>query len=67
MIIGSGLTGICAVDRLVDELIEMSETGEGTKFTIVVLEARDFCSGATGELFHVLSRWRIFPYSSVFV
>ena len=46
VVIGSGLTGVCAVDQLVEELIQKKE---GRKVKIVVLEAREFCSGATGQ------------------
>jgi len=34
------------VDQLVEELIQKKE---GRKVKIVVLEAREFCSGATGQ------------------
>ncbi|KAH8923787.1 FAD dependent oxidoreductase [Atractiella rhizophila] len=49
-VIGSGITGVC----FVWELVKMLETREdlrrkGLKFKIAILEARDFCSGATGR------------------
>ncbi|GAA5964276.1 hypothetical protein JCM3765_002794 [Sporobolomyces pararoseus] len=48
VVIGSGLTGVFAVDQLVEQL---SKTGltSSEKLKIVVLEARGFCSGATAR------------------
>lgn len=49
VVIGSGLTGTCFVDELV-RLLTGDEGGrfEGRTVKVVVLEARTFCSGATG-------------------
>ncbi|GAA5902191.1 NAD(P)/FAD-dependent oxidoreductase [Sporobolomyces salmoneus] len=46
VVIGSGLTGICAIDRLVEQLTTSAGKEE---VKIVVLEARQFCSGATAR------------------
>ncbi|ORY73644.1 FAD dependent oxidoreductase-domain-containing protein [Leucosporidium creatinivorum] len=43
VVIGSGITGICAATRLVEQVADADQ------LAIVVLEARDFCSGATGR------------------
>ncbi|BGP11666.1 hypothetical protein JCM10049v2_007586 [Rhodotorula toruloides] len=50
VVIGSGLTGTCFVDELV-RLLTGDEGGrfEGRTVKVVVLEARTFCSGATGR------------------
>ncbi|KAF6756559.1 FAD dependent oxidoreductase-domain-containing protein [Ephemerocybe angulata] len=47
VVIGSGLTGISAAYHLAKKLGETLGEGEGKR--VVVLEARDFCSGATGR------------------
>lgn len=52
VIIGSGLTGTSALRFLVEK---WEGLGNGKKAKIVVLEAREFCSGATGTLFHILA------------
>lgn len=55
VVIGSGFTGTCAAARIVDELVKSGAEGlgsgkrEGGKVRVVVVEAREFCSGATGE------------------
>ncbi|KAM0751766.1 DAO-domain-containing protein [Meredithblackwellia eburnea MCA 4105] len=52
VVIGSGLTGVSTVARLVQGLMEEEGDGviaEGKTVKIVVLEARQFCSGATGR------------------
>ncbi|GAA5938151.1 NAD(P)/FAD-dependent oxidoreductase [Sporobolomyces koalae] len=48
VVIGAGLTGTCAVDALVERLGSLP-TARSRKVTIVVLEAREFCSGATAR------------------
>jgi len=47
VVIGSGITGTCAATRLVERLLADRATS-AEQVAIVVLEARDFCSGATG-------------------
>lgn len=50
-VIGSGITGVSAAWHLVEGLKKRASEEEGEKgegLDIVVLEARDFCSGATG-------------------
>ncbi|KAK4702322.1 hypothetical protein P7C70_g3905, partial [Phenoliferia sp. Uapishka_3] len=56
VIIGSGLTGSCVAAHLVDGWLEqrkrlaLGEDAVGEKgLSIVVLDAREFCSGATGR------------------
>lgn len=50
VVIGSGITGTCAATRLVERLLAEEERETSTKqLDVVVLDARDFCSGATGE------------------
>ncbi|GAA5987116.1 hypothetical protein JCM11641_006432 [Rhodosporidiobolus odoratus] len=52
LIIGSGLTGTCAAAELVDKLIAepvRDETGRTKTTKVVAVEARTFCSGATGR------------------
>lgn len=49
VIIGSGFTGTCAAAKLVDELLAGERVRGGGKTRVVVLEAREFCSGATGK------------------
>ncbi|EIW59961.1 FAD dependent oxidoreductase [Trametes versicolor FP-101664 SS1] len=46
-IIGSGITGVSAAYHISRLLAETGDTGK--PLTVVVLEARDFCSGATGR------------------
>ncbi|KAF9263804.1 FAD dependent oxidoreductase [Marasmius fiardii PR-910] len=50
-IIGSGITGISALWYLLKGLHELKEKGieHKEKVKVMVLEARDFCSGATGR------------------
>lgn len=52
VVIGSGLTGVCAVDRLVEALCSIK--GE-RKVRVVVVEAREFCSGATGQFASIVN------------
>ncbi|GAA5870969.1 hypothetical protein JCM8547_000044 [Rhodosporidiobolus lusitaniae] len=52
VIIGSGLTGSCAAAELVEKLLEepvRDEQGRVRTVKVVVIEARKFCSGATGR------------------
>lgn len=51
VIVGSGITGVCTASHLVEELLDRGKRGvQGRrKITIVVLEAREFCGGATGR------------------
>lgn len=53
VVIGSGITGTHTAAKLVDELLAQPHT---STVRIVVLEAREFCSGATGALQPVLRR-----------
>ncbi|KAI0765583.1 FAD dependent oxidoreductase [Trametes elegans] len=46
-IIGSGITGVSAAYHLSRLVAEKGDTGKPLK--VVILEARDFCSGATGR------------------
>ncbi|KIP02321.1 hypothetical protein PHLGIDRAFT_112157 [Phlebiopsis gigantea 11061_1 CR5-6] len=46
-IIGSGITGVSAAYHLAKAVARAGE--QGTSLSVVVLEARDFCSGATGR------------------
>ncbi|KAI5476862.1 FAD dependent oxidoreductase [Pseudohyphozyma bogoriensis] len=51
VVIGTGVTGTMAADRLVEVLAEEERVAgdDGGKVKVVVLEAREFCSGATGR------------------
>jgi hypothetical protein len=59
-IIGSGITGIWTAWKLVEGLKDLSKKdgetkkGERKKWSIAVVEAREFCSGATGISFEIL-------------
>ncbi|RPD57280.1 FAD dependent oxidoreductase [Lentinus tigrinus ALCF2SS1-7] len=49
-IVGSGITGVSAAYHISRLLSEQGEDGAGAKgLKITILEARDFCSGATGR------------------
>ncbi|KAI0351289.1 FAD dependent oxidoreductase [Trametes cingulata] len=48
-IIGSGITGVSAAYHLARILAERDDADRTTPLKIVILEARDFCSGATGR------------------
>lgn len=56
VIIGSGITGTCAATRLVDQVLASAEVlGDQSatstqQLAVLMLEARDFSSGATGVL-----------------
>ncbi|GAA6059675.1 hypothetical protein JCM10212_000062 [Sporobolomyces blumeae] len=49
VVIGSGLTATCFVDRLVDDLRADGGPHSNEPVKVVVLEAREFCSGATAR------------------
>lgn len=56
VVIGSGLTGTCVAAHLVEGLLKqrrelaLGEDALGSAVSVLVLEGREFCSGATGEL-----------------
>lgn len=54
VIIGSGITGTAIANALVESALELDEDGEGNKsrrreIRVVMIEARDACSGSTGR------------------
>ncbi|GAA5870517.1 hypothetical protein JCM1840_004789 [Sporobolomyces johnsonii] len=48
VVVGAGLTGVCATEKLVDLLLA-DEGKVGKRVRIAVLDAREFCSGATAR------------------
>lgn len=63
VVIGSGFTGTCAAAKIVEELVgdqapgvEVPGLGGGGAVKVVVVEAREFCSGATGELTRLIGQ-----------
>ncbi|KAF5361149.1 hypothetical protein D9758_009014 [Tetrapyrgos nigripes] len=62
-VIGSGMTGISAVYHLANALGRKWKD-EGRKLSAVVLEAREFCSGATGRNGGHLTPYSFFNFRS---
>ncbi|KAG2002631.1 hypothetical protein CC2G_004801 [Coprinopsis cinerea AmutBmut pab1-1] len=70
-IIGSGITGVSALWHLVDGLganssgraVDIDTAGNRNQKKVVVLEARDFCSGATGRNGGHLTPFIFFDFS----
>lgn len=54
VVIGSGITGVCTAYRIVQGLLARGKDevgGKKEKVKIIILEAREFCSGATGRFY----------------
>ncbi|GAA6038753.1 hypothetical protein JCM8097_002383 [Rhodosporidiobolus ruineniae] len=68
VIIGSGLTGSTAAAELVDKLLEepvKDAEGKTKTVKVVVIEARTFCSGATGRNGGHLTAYPVVHYAAL--
>ncbi|GAA5941868.1 hypothetical protein JCM1841_004200 [Sporobolomyces salmonicolor] len=63
VVVGAGLTGVCATEKLVELLL--ADEGSVGRVRIAVLEAREFCSGATARNGGHLTASPLLSYSSL--